>query len=111
MLLALLLAPVLSEYQSNVISVWRHGSDLFLARPDGKPEERIGAGRNAAVALNQAGAFLVWSTSDGVIAKAPGQSAPRVLSRTGAFPSIASQGKIVIAVWEDDGKIRTERLD
>jgi hypothetical protein len=99
----------LGEFRGDVISIWRRQGDLFLARPDGRAEERLDAGRNASIALGEAGIYAVWSGAEGLMAKTPGKG-PYLLSKTGAFPVIASQGA-VIAAWEENGKIRTQRLD
>jgi hypothetical protein len=48
-------------------------------------------------------------SGDGIMAQSPG-SPGRLISKTGAFPSIAPSGPVVVA-WEDAGKIRVERLD
>ncbi len=87
----------------------RQGGWPVNARPDGSAEERLAAGRNPAVALRQSGVYAVCSTPEGLIAQTPGLPA-HLLSKTGAFPVITARGP-VIAAWEDNGKIRTERLD
>jgi hypothetical protein len=100
----------LAELDGDVVTVWRRQTDLFIARPDGKPEEHLATGRNAAVALRKAGNYALWTSDEGLMAKTPGRAEPYVLSKTGGFPSITAHGR-VIAVWEDNGRIRTERLD
>ena len=99
----------LGEFQGSVITLWRRENDLFLARPDGQSEERLGTGKNPAVALRKNGFYGVWSTPEGIMAKVPGKPA-YVLSKSGAFPVLTGQGP-VIAAWEDNGKIRSERLE
>ena len=99
----------LAEFQGSVIALWRRESDLFLARPGGQSEERLAAGKNAAVALRKNGVYAVWSTSDGLMAKVPGKPA-YVVSKSGAFPVLTGQGA-VIAAWEDNGVIHTLRLE
>jgi hypothetical protein len=99
----------LSEFQGSAITLWRRESDLFLARPDGQPEERLATGKNPAIALRKNGFYAVWSTPEGIIAKAPGKP-PTVLSKSGAFPVLSGHGP-VIAAWEDKGTIRSERLE
>ncbi len=99
----------LGEYRGSAITLWRRESDLFLARPDGQPEERLATGRNPAVALRREGIYAVWSNAEGIMAKVPGRPA-YLLSPSGAFPVITGRGPVV-AAWEDKGKIRTERLE
>ena len=92
-----------------MITLWRRESDLFLARVDGQPEERLATGKSPAVALRGNGIYAVWSGSEGIMAKVPGRSA-YVLSQSGAFPVLTGRGP-VIAAWEEKGKIRSERLE
>jgi hypothetical protein len=99
----------LGELDGSVVTVWRREAELFLARPDGQPEESLGRGRNASIALRPNGYYAVWTSSDGVMIKVPNKPA-RVLSKTGAFPVITARGPIV-AAWEDNGKIRTALLE
>lgn len=99
----------LGEFQGSVITLWRRESDLFLARPNHEPEERLATGKNPAIALRKDGIYAVWSTPEGIMTKVPGKPA-YVLSKSGAFPVLTGQGP-VIAAWEDKGKIRSERLE
>src|SRR5579872_219485 len=78
----------MAELKGEVVTLWRRQNQLFLSRPDGKPEEPFAVGKNAAVALRENGIYAVWSTSQGIMAKAPEKEA-WLLSRTGAFPVIA----------------------
>ncbi len=98
----------IGEFQGSVITLWRRESDLFLARPDGLPEDRLATGKNPSVTLRGNGIYAVWSTSDGIMAKLPGKS-PYLLSHAGAFPVVTDRGP-VIAAWEEEGRIRTEPL-
>lgn len=100
----------LSEFQGKVVTVWRRKSNVFLARPDGKAEQDFGAGKNPAIAWGERGVYLVWSSSEGLMASSPGHAEPYILAKSGGFPSI-SAGGAVIAAWDDKGVIRTQRLD
>jgi len=99
----------LGELDGSVVTVWRREAELFLARPDGKPEESLGRGRNASITLRPSGYYAVWTSSDGVMIKVPNRPV-YVLSKTGAFPVITARGPIV-AAWEDNGKIRTSVIE
>ena len=99
----------LGEWKGSVVTLWKRQGDLFFARPDGKPEERLATGKSPSVAMSESGVYAVWSTPEGVLmAQKPG-AAPYALSPTGAFPVLTGRGAVV-AVWEDKGKIRTARL-
>jgi hypothetical protein len=93
----------------SVVTAWRRELDIFVARP-GSAEEKIGEGRNPAVAAGRDGAYVIWSTADGLMARTPGRKEAYSVSKGGGFPSI-SGGMQVIAAWEDGGRIRTARLD
>ncbi len=93
----------------DVVTLWRRQSQIYLARPDGKPEEPFASGHNPAVALRKDGIFAVWQDGQGIMARAPGKE-PWLLSKSGAFPVLSPAGP-VIAAWEDQGKIYTARLD
>jgi hypothetical protein len=99
----------IAEFQGSVVTLWRRESDLFLARPDGLPEERLATGKNPSVTLRGNGVYAVWSTSDGIMAKLPGKS-PYLLSHAGAFPVLTARGR-VIAAWEEKGVIHMEPLE
>jgi hypothetical protein len=99
----------LSEWRGQVVTLWRRRNELFLARPGGKAEEPFATGKNAAITLRADGIYAVWQSTEGIMTKAP-EKAPRILSATGSYPVIAPAGP-VIAAWEDQGRIRTERID
>ena len=99
----------MAERKGAIVTIWRRENQLYLARPDGKPEEPFAAGRNASIALRDSGMYAVWSAPEGIMVATPGKPA-RPLSKTGAFPVIAPSGPLIVA-WEDGGKIRTEHLD
>ena len=99
----------MGEFHGDVVTLWRREGELFFARPNGKAEERLATGKNPSVTLRESGAYAVWSTGEGIVAKSPGKP-ERVLSRTGAFAVLSPKGPVV-AAWEDAGKIRMERLE
>ncbi len=96
------------EFHGDVITLWRREGGLFLARPDGQAEQLLASGKNPAIALRQEGYYAIWSTPEGLMAKVPGSPA-YVLSKSGSYPVISSQGAVV-AAWEDNGRIVSERL-
>jgi hypothetical protein len=97
----------------RVATVWRREETLFAAAP-GSAEERLGPGRNAAVAFGPGGPRYAWQTPDGeIVLKEPGASAPVAVGR-GKFPSFGAaargQGPVVL-VWEDpDAGVMTRPL-
>jgi hypothetical protein len=99
----------MGEFQGSVITLWRRENDLFVARPDGQAEERLATGKNPAIALRGNGYYAVWSAPEGIMAKVPGKAA-YLLSPAGTFPVITGRGPVT-AAWEENGKIRSERLE
>lgn len=98
----------MAEFNGRVVTLWRREARLFLAPADGAGEEFIATGRNPAVTLRQDGIYAIWSSPEGIVVMTPGKSA-RSVSKTGAYPSIAATGPVVVA-WEDAGKIHVERV-
>ena len=99
----------MGECGGAIVTLWRRQNELFLARADGTAEERFVEGKNAGVTLREKGMYAVWSSSEGIMVSAPGRQ-PWVLSKSGGFAVIAPAGPVIVA-WEDDGRIRTARLD
>jgi hypothetical protein len=88
-----------------VTSAWRRDKDVYLAEP-GKPERKIAAGQDVALAVNAKGAYAVWSTPQGIEALPPGAASPARLSEAGAFPTAAAlPDGSVLAAWEENGAI------
>ncbi len=95
----------------EIWSAWRREHDVYLAAP-GKPEVKLGAGENIALAANAKGAWAVWSTAQGVEALLAGERTARQLSSTGGFPAIvALPDGSVLAAWEEGDSIAVRRLE
>jgi hypothetical protein len=95
----------------ELISAWRRDHDLYLAEP-GKPDAKLGTGKDLALASNAKGLYTIWSTPNGIEARLPGSNATVSLSTAGEFPSLVvlSDGA-VLAAWEENGSIATRRLE
>ena len=57
----------------SVMTAWRRNLDIFIAKP-GSPEEKIGEGRNPAIAAGRDGAYVIWSTADGLMVRTPART-------------------------------------
>jgi hypothetical protein len=89
----------------RVTTVWRREDVVYAADP-GAPEQPLGRGRNAVVAIGAAGLLRAWQTGAGdVVLQAEG--APATPVGRGGFASFGAapggKGKVVL-VWEDPGK-------
>jgi hypothetical protein len=94
----------------ELVSAWRRDHDVYFAEP-GK-ETKLGTGQDVALAVNAKGAYVVWSTPDGIEARLPGTASNAHISDSGAFASIlALPGGSVIAAWEESGGIATHRFE
>ncbi|MBI1792400.1 MAG: hypothetical protein HYR60_33170, partial [Acidobacteria bacterium] len=83
---------------------------VFLA-PQSGAETLLEAATDPAIAASAAGAYVVWSSSNGVRARVPGKSEPVLLSSEGAFAQVvAVPGGPVLAAWESKGQIEIQTL-
>ncbi len=96
--------------RAKPVSVWRRESDVYLSEAGGR-EEKIEAGKDAALAIGPSGVYAVWISSGAVRARIPGMQAPVTLAAQGAFPqAVAVPGGPVLAAWEDRGQIVIQPL-
>ncbi len=101
----------LAVRNGEIWSAWRREHDVYLAEP-GKPEAKLGAGENIALAANAKGAWAIWSNPQGIEAMMPGSDAPKQLSTVGGFPAIlALPDGSVLAAWEENQSIAVRRLE
>ena len=66
---------------------------------------------NVALAANNQGLYVVWSTPSGIMAHVPNGTQTTKLSDAGAFPSVVTvpDGAVLVA-WEENGAIATARM-
>jgi hypothetical protein len=94
----------------QLFSVWRRDGDVFLAQP-GKPEQRIGTGKDVAITSARGGLYVAWSNGPGLEILAPGATKPVPLAAEGAFVNLAAlPDGSVLAAWEASGAIHVERV-
>jgi hypothetical protein len=95
----------------NVVSAWRREKEIYLSE-NPSVETRIGTGTDPALAVTAKGAFVAWTTPEGIRARVPGNAQPVTVSNAGSFPSlIALPDGAVLAAWEENGAIATHRLE
>lgn len=94
----------------QLYSAWRRDGDVFLARP-GKPERRIGTGKDVAIASARNGLYVAWSNGPHLEILTPGAANPVPLADQGAFVNLAAlPDGGVLAAWEADGSVRVEKV-
>ena len=89
----------------EVTAAWRREHDVYLVEP-GKSELDLGPGVDVALAASAKGAYVAWTTPQGIQAHIPGSTTPVQLSSAGAFPSlVVLPGGGVLAAWEENNAI------
>jgi hypothetical protein len=92
------------------ISAWRREKDVYLAEA-GKPEIKLAAGQDAAIAASKQGVYVAWSTPQGIAAHVPGAERATKLSDAGGFPSgVTTPDGTVVFAWEENGAISVARM-
>lgn len=95
----------------QLISAWRREGDVFLA-PPGKPESKIGSGKDVAIAAGHKGVYVAWSEGTGLAILRPGAANPVPLTSDGSFMNLtALPDGAVLAAWEVKGSIETRRIE
>lgn len=95
----------------RLVSAWRREGDVFLA-PAGKPETRIGTGKDVAIAAGRKGPYVAWSNGPGLEIQTPGAPAPTQLAANGSFVNLTALADgSVLAAWELNGVIETRRIE
>ncbi len=94
----------------QAVSAWRREGEIYLAEP-GKPEKRVGAGKDVALARGKQGTYLAWTRQGSLELLSPTSAGPAVLAPEGGFVSlVALEDGSVLAAWEARQSIETKRL-
>ena len=91
---------------ADVTAIWRREGTVFLSTP-ASPEQRIGDGRDAVVALSGPHRDVAWSADAGVTLLRDGRG--QVLGG-GRFPSLAALPDSSVVAWEHQGQILIQRV-
>lgn len=101
----------LATDHGQLISAWRRESDVYLSSP-GKPETKIGTGKDVAIAAGRKGAYVAWSKGPALEIKTPDAAAPAQLAPAGSFVNLAALADgAILAAWEANGIIETRRVE
>ncbi|MCX6599337.1 MAG: sialidase family protein [Acidobacteria bacterium] len=100
----------LAVADGKVTSAWRRDSDVFLSAA-GEPDQKVGTGKDVALALTRQGPVVAWTADGGIQARLPGAVAPVELAKPGAFVNLLTlPDGTVLAAWETGASIETKVL-
>jgi hypothetical protein len=85
-------------------SVWRRQDGIFLTTP-GDPEQRLGTGRDPALAASAAGLDVVWASTEGIQLHRGG--APLFVG-AGKAPALLAFPSHTLVAWEQQGQVVTK---
>jgi hypothetical protein len=92
----------------RTITAWRREMDIFMAEP-GKPETRLGEGKDVAIATSQNKIYALWVKGTQLVAWVDGKT--EVLADKAAMPALtAIPTGGVLAAWEENGGLSVRRL-
>src|SRR5688572_25112075 len=98
----------LTHVEGRTITAWRRGAEIFTAEP-GKPETRLGEGKDVALAASQGRIYALWVNGAQLVAWIGGRT--EILSEKSAFPSLTTlPNGGVLAAWEENGGISLRPL-
>ncbi len=89
----------------KLVSIWRRESDVYLAQEGGR-EEKVEAGKDAALAIGPGGVYAVWTSAGAVRARIPGKPEPVTLAPQGGVPAGDRR-----AGWSGAGGVGGSRAD
>lgn len=95
----------------KLVSAWRRDGEVFLA-PAGKPETKIGSGKDVAITEGSKGPYVAWSSGPAIEVQIPGANAPSQLASNGSYVNLTTlPDGSVLAAWESNGVIETHRVE
>ena len=93
---------------AKTVTVWRRMDDVFLAEP-GKPESKIGEGKDVALAAGGSGVYAAWIQGMQLVLWASGKQ--ETIASQAAFPNLtALPGGGALLAWEEHDGISLKRL-
>ncbi len=98
----------LANSSKGLAAAWRREQELFVVLP-GDAEQRVGEGKDIALAAAGDQVYAVWSQAEGIRYWTNGRAG--TLSESGAFASISTlPDGSALAAWENNGAISLARL-
>lgn len=90
---------LLVDRAGKVTTAWRRDTAVYSCVL-GQPEQKIGDGVQICATFGPGGLYPVWQHGDGIAISTPG-TPPVDIASEGIRPSVASNGRYVIAAWAD----------
>jgi hypothetical protein len=100
-----------SGANGQIISVWRRDKKIYKSFATGA-EQEVGTGKDADIAVERGGAYVIWTSPEGLVAVGPDSGRPAVLDAQGGFGQLRTlkDGR-VIAGWECPEGVKIQILD
>ena len=93
----------------KTITAWRREENIYIDEP-GKPEQKLGAGKDVAIAAAKNRVYVVW-ISGGELEGWNGNGRPETIAKQAAFPAVvALPDGGFLAAWEAGPGIDLKRL-
>jgi len=93
---------------SKTFTVWRRMEEVFIDEP-GKPENKIGDGKDVALAASGSRVYAAWIKGTQLVLWASGKQ--ETIASQAAFPNLtALSGGGALLAWEENGGISVKRL-
>jgi len=100
-------AVVVKPNGRDAFSVWRRENEVYLTSP-GRPEQRLGAGRDPVIDLIDDHLDIAWSSPQGIVLTRAG--GPATTLGAGRFPAIVSLQDRTVVAWESQGTVKVLSL-
>jgi hypothetical protein len=85
---------------AKTVTVWRRMDEIFMAEP-GKPESKIGEGKDIALAAGAVNIYAAWIKGDRLVLWASGKQ--EIIASHAAFPNLtALPGGGALLAWEEN---------
>jgi hypothetical protein len=92
----------------DVATAWRREDTVFLVDGAGQPEERLGAGKDPAIAVGANGLDVAWTGTDGIALRQSGK--PTAVIGAGRFPTLLALPTHTLVASERDGRVEVRRV-
>lgn len=90
--------------KGSVATAWRRGSEVYFAKP-GTPEQKLGAGKDPAIAIGPKGPQVLWNEAGTV------RGWPAKVDTAGTHPQIIATEAGLVGAWESGGGIEVRRIE
>jgi hypothetical protein len=99
------------DRKGNPATAWRRDGEIYFLDGGSRAEQRLGRGKNPAIAILGGRAVVAWSQGRAIQYTFPDRGQLMTLTTDGAFPRLVSMEDGVVAAWESTGSIMVQRLE